>query len=87
MGELSAWHWLIVFGVAMLLFGSARLPDAARALGRSMRIFRSEMRGIEDHGGVPVVDGSAGAPVASQPGAAGTRGSAEPGGDAGARAE
>ena len=44
MGELSAWHWAIVAVVAMLLFGSRRLPDAARSIGRSARILRAELR-------------------------------------------
>jgi len=30
-------HWL-------LLFGAKRLPDSARALGRSLRIFKSEVK-------------------------------------------
>lgn len=46
MGEFSAWHWLIVIAVFVLLFGSARLPQAARSLGRSMRIFKSETKGL-----------------------------------------
>jgi sec-independent protein translocase protein TatA len=46
MGELSIWHWLIVIAVVLLLFGSAKLPQAARSLGRSMRIFKSETRGL-----------------------------------------
>ncbi|HEV7469859.1 MAG TPA: Sec-independent protein translocase subunit TatA [Pseudonocardia sp.] len=44
MGELSAWHWLIVIGVFVLLFGAKRLPDAARSLGRSSRILKAELR-------------------------------------------
>jgi sec-independent protein translocase protein TatA len=44
MGELSPWHWLIVLGVVVLLFGAKRLPDAARSLGRSARILQAEMR-------------------------------------------
>ena len=28
----------------VLLFGAKRLPDAARSLGRSMRIFKSEVK-------------------------------------------
>ena len=44
MGELSAWHWVIVVVVAALLFGSRRLPDAARSIGRSARILRAELR-------------------------------------------
>ena len=48
MGELSAWHWAIVAVVAMLLFGSRRLPDAARSIGRSARILRAELRAGTD---------------------------------------
>lgn len=44
MGELSPWHWLVVIGVAVLLFGAKRLPDAARSLGRSARILQAELR-------------------------------------------
>jgi sec-independent protein translocase protein TatA len=44
MGELSAWHWLIVIGVFVLLFGAQKLPDMARNLGRSSRILKAELR-------------------------------------------
>jgi sec-independent protein translocase protein TatA len=43
-GELSPWHWAIVILIAVLLFGSRRLPDAARSLGRSARILKAELR-------------------------------------------
>ncbi|MFL6057044.1 MAG: Sec-independent protein translocase subunit TatA [Actinoallomurus sp.] len=46
MGEFSVSHWLIVIAVFVILFGSAKLPQAARSLGRSMRIFKSETRGL-----------------------------------------
>ena len=40
---------LIIGAIILLLFGSKRLPDAARGLGRSMRIFKAETKGlIED---------------------------------------
>jgi sec-independent protein translocase protein TatA len=47
-GELSAWHWAIVAVAAMLLFGSRRLPDAARSIGRSARILRAELHAGTD---------------------------------------
>lgn len=34
---------LLIALVVFLLFGATRLPSAARSLGRSMRIFKSEM--------------------------------------------
>jgi sec-independent protein translocase protein TatA len=47
MGSLSPWHWLILLAVAVLLFGAKKLPDAARSLGKSMRIFKSEIRELQ----------------------------------------
>lgn len=35
-------HILILLIVVLVLFGAKRLPDSARSLGRSMRIFKSE---------------------------------------------
>lgn len=35
---------LIILLVVVVLFGAKRLPDAARSIGRSMRVFRSEVR-------------------------------------------
>ncbi len=44
MGAVSPWHWLIVILVLVVLFGAKRLPDASRSIGRSLRIFKSEMK-------------------------------------------
>jgi sec-independent protein translocase protein TatA len=46
-GSLSPWHWAILAVVVILLFGAKKLPDAARSLGKSMRIFKSEMREMQ----------------------------------------
>ena len=35
---------VILLIVVLVLFGAKRLPDSARSLGRSMRIFKSEMK-------------------------------------------
>ncbi|MFM1723280.1 Sec-independent protein translocase subunit TatA [Rhodococcus sp. PAM 2766] len=43
MGALSPGHWAIVAVVLLVLFGSKKLPDAARGLGRSLRILKSEV--------------------------------------------
>ena len=43
MNALQPWHIVLVVVVFLLLFGSRKLPDAARGLGRSMRIFKSEI--------------------------------------------
>lgn len=45
-GGLSAWHLLIVVVAFIVLFGAKKLPDAARSLGRSARIFKAETQGL-----------------------------------------
>jgi sec-independent protein translocase protein TatA len=44
----SPWKILIVALVILVLFGSRKLPDAARALGRSMRILKTEVQSMHD---------------------------------------
>jgi sec-independent protein translocase protein TatA len=39
-------HILILLLVLVLLFGAKRLPDSARSLAKSLRIFKSEMKDI-----------------------------------------
>jgi sec-independent protein translocase protein TatA len=46
---LQPWHVIILVAVIVVLFGAKKLPDAARSLGKSMRIFKSEMRELQ-HG-------------------------------------
>jgi len=41
-------HLLIIALLLVVLFGAKRLPDAARGIGKSMRIFRAETRGMAD---------------------------------------
>ncbi|MBD0746125.1 Sec-independent protein translocase subunit TatA [Streptomyces sp. CBMA152] len=45
---LEPWHLLIVAVVLILLFGSKKLPDTARALGKSLRILKSETRAMKE---------------------------------------
>ncbi len=42
MGGLQPWHLVIVVVVFMLLFGANKLPQMARSVGQSMRIFKAE---------------------------------------------
>jgi len=46
-GSLSPWHWAILAVVVVVLFGAKRLPDAARSLGKSLRIFKAEVRELQ----------------------------------------
>jgi len=40
------WIGLIILG--FLLFGAKKMPEAARGLGRSLRIFKSEIKAMDD---------------------------------------
>jgi sec-independent protein translocase protein TatA len=61
----SPWKILIVAVVLIVLFGSKKLPHAARSLGQSMRILKKEVQGL--HEDQPAADASspAAAPGAS----------------------
>jgi sec-independent protein translocase protein TatA len=48
MGALKPWHIIVFVVVLILLFGAKRLPDAARSLGRSLRIIKAETKGLVD---------------------------------------
>jgi TatA/E family protein of Tat protein translocase len=42
-------HILILLLVVLVLFGAKRLPDSARSLGKSMRIFKNEMKEMKQN--------------------------------------
>jgi sec-independent protein translocase protein TatA len=42
--QLGPAEIILILVVVLLLFGAKRMPDAARSLGRSMRIFKSEVK-------------------------------------------
>src|SRR5260370_37325035 len=44
----SPWKILIVALVIIVLFGSKKLPAAARSLGQSMRILKKEVQGLHE---------------------------------------
>jgi len=44
----GGWELVLIVLVIMVLFGAKRLPEASRALGRSMRSFRAEAKGLRD---------------------------------------
>jgi sec-independent protein translocase protein TatA len=52
LGDLfdSPWKILIIALVLIILFGGKKMPDAARSLGRSMRILKAEVQDLHhDH--------------------------------------
>lgn len=48
MGAVRPWHIIVLVVVLILLFGAKKLPDAARSLGRSMRILKAETKAMTD---------------------------------------
>jgi sec-independent protein translocase protein TatA len=44
----SPWKILIVAVLIIVLFGSRKLPEAARSLGKSMRILKTEVQGMHE---------------------------------------
>lgn len=52
-GLFEGWHIVILILVIVVVFGWKRLPDAARGLGRSMRIFKSEVEEMKKDGKTP----------------------------------
>ena len=47
-GLLAPWHLLIVFLVALLVFGPSKLPEMGRQLGRGMAEFRKFRDSFDD---------------------------------------
>jgi sec-independent protein translocase protein TatA len=69
-GLLAPWHLLIVFLVAMLVFGPSKLPEIGRQVGRGLAEFRrfrdsvnDDLRGFLDHD----EDGPSGSPPRQLP--------------------
>lgn len=48
MPNLRGWEIFVLIAIVVLLFGSKKLPDAARGIGRSLRIFKAETKGLMD---------------------------------------
>jgi sec-independent protein translocase protein TatA len=67
----SPWKILIIAVVVLVLFGSKKLPDAARSLGKSMRILKTEVSSLhedeDEKPAAPVAQAQAGpAPAPAQ---------------------
>ncbi|MCB0914089.1 MAG: Sec-independent protein translocase subunit TatA [Actinobacteria bacterium] len=63
MANLRGWEIIALVVIVLLLFGSKKLPDAARGIGRSLRIFKAETKGLMDEDKA----GASGQEVAASP--------------------
>jgi sec-independent protein translocase protein TatA len=74
MPSLGGWEFVILIGILVLLFGAKRLPDMARSIGQSARVFKGEMKGMksDEEARRPADPPAAPAPPAALPQAADT---------------
>jgi sec-independent protein translocase protein TatA len=49
MGELSPLHWLLVIGIALLLFGTTKFSAVGKGLGEGIRNFKSAMKESQEN--------------------------------------
>ncbi|WP_425955464.1 Sec-independent protein translocase subunit TatA [Xylanimonas sp. McL0601] len=50
MGMLKPWHVIVMVAIVLLLFGAQRLPDLARSVGQSLKIFKNEVKDLTADG-------------------------------------
>ncbi|BDA65713.1 Sec-independent protein translocase subunit TatA [Actinomyces capricornis] len=48
MGAFKPWHWIVLIVVVVLVFGAGRLPDIAKSLGQSMKVFKKEVKELRE---------------------------------------
>jgi sec-independent protein translocase protein TatA len=60
-------HWLVLAVVVLVLFGYKKLPDMSRSVGRSLRIFKTEMKGLNDDDSARDNTDAAAKPAAANP--------------------
>ena len=46
--ELAPWHWAVVIIIAIVLFGSKKLPDLGKGLGEGFRGFKEGLKGFTE---------------------------------------
>jgi len=46
MNALKPWHVIVLLVVVLLLFGAKRLPELAKSVGESLKIFKNEMKDL-----------------------------------------
>jgi sec-independent protein translocase protein TatA len=63
MPTLGPMEWILILLVLILLFGAKKLPDTARALGQSLRMFKRETAKMNDDDETKVVKAQAPQPI------------------------
>ncbi len=63
----SPWKILIIALVLIILFGGKKMPDAARSLGRSMRILKAEVQDLHHDPDTETAEAAQPAPAIAAP--------------------
>ncbi|HEY9522100.1 MAG TPA: Sec-independent protein translocase subunit TatA [Thermopolyspora sp.] len=53
MPSLGPMEWILIILVLILLFGAKKLPDTAKALGQSLRMFKKETSKLDEEDNAP----------------------------------
>ncbi|SPT54017.1 Sec-independent protein translocase protein TatA [Actinomyces bovis] len=53
MGAMRPWHWIVVLVVVLLLFGANKLPELAGSIGKSMKVFKKEVKELREDDDTP----------------------------------
>jgi sec-independent protein translocase protein TatA len=49
MPTLGGWEIALIALILLIIFGAGKLPSAIGGLGRSIKEFRDELKGVEEH--------------------------------------
>ena len=59
MGSMSIWHWIVVIGVVLLLFGRGKVSDLMGDVAQGIKAFKKGMRDdetVDNHEPVKSID-------------------------------
>lgn len=68
--RFQAWHIIVLVIVILLVFGSAKLPDIASSIGKSLKVFKKEITELKEDTDTTGTTGTTG--TAGSAGTAGT---------------
>lgn len=49
--RFQAWHIIVLVVVILIVFGSSRLPQVAESVGKSLKIFKRELKDLREDDG------------------------------------
>lgn len=55
---MRPWHIVVLIIVVLIVFGSEKLPDIARSMGESMKVFKKEVQDMREDDGPETKDPS-----------------------------